>query len=181
MDEDQERAPRRSEAKAEMVMLERWVRAYQPVVFRAAYLILRDTQAAEDVAQETFIRAYNAARRADPGEGVRAWLYRIAVNTALNEIRRRKRERTAVEKIRPHEGYDPMDASDRTSVVSQAIDKLPDRLRVAVICRYFLDLSEQEMAQVLRVRPGTIKSRLHEARKLLAGDEALVAAAGTTG
>ncbi|MEX0875040.1 MAG: RNA polymerase sigma factor [Actinomycetota bacterium] len=172
MDEATERA---------MTMLERWVRAYQPVVFRAAYLILRDTQAAEDVAQETFIRAYNAARRADPGDEVRAWLYRIAVNTALNEVRRRKRERAAIGRVRPEDGFDPMESSDRTSIVSEAIDKLPDRLRVAVICRYFLDLSESEMAQVLKVRPGTVKSRLHEARRLLAGDDALVGVAGTTG
>ncbi len=157
-------------------MLERWVTTYQPVVFRAAYLILRDTQAAEDVAQDTFIRAYNAALRSDPGEGVRSWLYRIAVNTSLNELRRRKRETAAVSRIGGTGGYDPMDSSDTRSVVSGAIDRLPDRLRVAVICRYFLDLSETEMAAVLRVRPGTVKSRLHEARRLLAGDDALVAA-----
>jgi RNA polymerase sigma-70 factor (ECF subfamily) len=159
-----------------MRMLERWVTTYQPVVFRAAYLILRDTQAAEDVAQDTFIRAYNAALRSDPGEGVRSWLYRIAVNTSLNELRRRKRETAAVSRIGGNGGHDPMDSSDTQAVVSEAIDRLPDRLRVAVICRYFLDLSENEMAAVLRVRPGTVKSRLHEARRLLAGDDALVAA-----
>ena len=159
-----------------MAMLERWVGTFQPVVYRAAYLILRDAQAAEDVAQDTFIRAYNAALRTDPGEFVRSWLYRIAVNTALNELRRRKRETAAVTRVGVEGGYDPTDASDTQTVVSEAIDRLPDRLRVAVICRYFLDLSENEMAQVLRVRPGTVKSRLHEARRLLATDETLVAA-----
>jgi RNA polymerase sigma-70 factor (ECF subfamily) len=170
MDEKREQA---------MAMLERWVTAYQPVVFRAAYLILRDTQAAEDVAQDTFIRAYNAALRYDPGEGVRSWLYRIAVNTSLNELRRRKRERAAVERMETGVVVDPSDRSDTSSVVGEAIDRLPDRLRVAVICRYFLDLSEAEMAQVLKVRPGTVKSRLHEARRLLAGDASLVAAGET--
>jgi RNA polymerase sigma factor (sigma-70 family) len=159
-----------------MAMLERWVTTFQPVVYRAAYLILRDKQAAEDVAQDTFIRAYNAALRTDPGEFVRSWLYRIAVNTALNELRRRKRETAAVTRIGGEAGYDPTDASDTQAVVAEAIDRLPDRLRVAVICRYFLDLTEIEMAQVLRVRPGTVKSRLHEARRQLAGDDALVAA-----
>jgi RNA polymerase sigma factor (sigma-70 family) len=170
MDEKREQA---------MAMLERWVTAYQPVVFRAAYLILRDTQAAEDVAQDTFIRAYNAALRYDPGEGVRSWLYRIAVNTSLNELRRKKRERAAVGRMEIGGGVDPSDRSDTSSVVGEAIDRLPDRLRVAVICRYFLDLSEAEMAQVLGVRPGTVKSRLHEARRLLAGDASLVAAGET--
>jgi len=167
MDERQEQA---------MASLERWVTAFQPVVFRAAYLILRDTQAAEDVAQDTFIRAYNAALRMDPGDGVRSWLYRIAVNTSLNELRRRKRETSAISRMEKDTSFDPSDRSDTRTVVSDAIDRLPDRLRVAVICRYFLDLSEAEMARVLQVRPGTVKSRLHEARQLLAGDQRLVAA-----
>jgi RNA polymerase sigma-70 factor (ECF subfamily) len=164
-----------------MVMLERWVTAYQPVVFRAAYLILKDKQAAEDVAQDTFIRAYNAALRMDPGEGVRSWLYRIAVNTSLNELRRRTRETAAVSRMDKDTGFDPSDRSDTQAIVGEAIDRLPDRLRVVVILRYFLDLSEMEMARVLKVRPGTVKSRLYDARKLLAGDESLVGASATTG
>jgi RNA polymerase sigma-70 factor, ECF subfamily len=167
MDENKERAMR---------MLEWWVTAYQPVVFRAAYLILRDKQAAEDVAQDTFIRAYNAALRKEPGEAVRSWLYRIAVNTSLNELRRRKREKAAVDRIEVLSPVDPSGSSDTATVVADAIDRLPDRLRVVVICRYFLDLSEAEMAQVLRVRPGTVKSRLHEARRLLAADGSLIGA-----
>jgi RNA polymerase sigma factor (sigma-70 family) len=170
-----------SEDKREkaMRMLERWVTAYQPVVFRAAYLILRDLAAAEDVAQDTFLRAYNAALRLnDPGDGVRSWLYRIAVNTSLNELRRRKRETAAVSRIGGDVGLDPSESADTSAVVGEAIDRLPERLRVAVICRYFLDLSENEMAVALRVRPGTVKSRLHEARKMLAGDQSLVGANG---
>jgi RNA polymerase sigma-70 factor, ECF subfamily len=172
MDEKKEQAMR---------SLERWVTAYQPVVFRAAYLILRDKQSAEDVAQDTFIRAYNAALHSDPGDGVRSWLYRIAVNTSLNELRRRKRETAAVSRMDRDGSFDPSEHSDTQAVVSEAIDRLPDRLRVAVICRYFLDLSETEMARVLKVRPGTVKSRLHEARRLLAGDETLVAAGASPG
>lgn len=173
MDEDRERAMR---------SVERWITAYQPVVFRAAYLILRDKAAAEDVAQETFMRAFRAAHHTDPGEGVRAWLYRIAVNTALNEVRRRKRETAAIDRVRPtNVAADPSDTSDTAAVVADAVERLPDRLRVAVICRYFLDLSEREIAHVLKVRPGTVKSRLFEARRLLAGDDVLAVAAGTGG
>lgn len=173
MDEDRERAMR---------SLERWVTAYQPVVFRAAYLILRDTSAAEDVAQETFLKAFRAAHRVDPGEGARAWLYRIAVNTALNEVRRRKRETAAVQRVGAvGVAPDGTDARDTAAVVAEAIDRLPDRLRITVICRYFLELSEREISQTLKVRPGTVKSRLHEARRLLAGDDAMAVAAGTSG
>jgi RNA polymerase sigma-70 factor (ECF subfamily) len=156
--------------------LERWVTAFQPVVFRAAYLILRDTQAAEDVAQETFIRAYHAALRSDPGEFVRSWLYRIAVNTALNELRRRKRGGAAVARMPQDAGVDTTDALETSSVVSAALDQLPDRLRMVVICKYFLDLTEAETARILAIRQGTVKSRLHDARQLLAMDESLVGA-----
>src|SRR5439155_988539 len=155
-----------------MRRFERWVTAFQPVVFRAAYLILRDASAAEDVAQETFIRAYRASGRTDPGEAVRPWLYRIAVNTALNELRRRKRESAAVSRLEPISSVDDTRIEDR-SVVAAAIERLPDHLRLAVICRYFLDLSENEIARVLGVRPGTVKSRLHLARKALSADDEL--------
>src|SRR5687767_1369852 len=162
-----------------MAMLERWIKAYQPVVYRAAWLILRDRDAAEDVAQETFLRAWRAADRVYDEDGVKAWLYRIAVNTSLNHIRKRKRERTALQRVEtPDAVPDRADARATASVVAEAVDKLPERLRVTVICKYFLDLSELQIAQTLRIRPGTVKSRLFEARRLLAGDEELALAAG---
>jgi RNA polymerase sigma-70 factor (ECF subfamily) len=162
-----------------MRTLERWVETYQSVVFRAAYLILRDEDSAADVAQDTFVRAWRAADRITDEQGVRPWLYRIAVNTALNHLRKLRRETAAIARIDTDQSLvDATDRSDITSVVSAAIDRLPDRLRVAVICRYFLDLSELQTARTLSVRPGTVKSRLHEARRLLAGDENLAMAAG---
>ena len=92
-------------------------------------------------------------------------------------FRRRKRERSAVSRVDAGVVADPSLSVDASSDVSAAIDRLPERLRVAVICRYFLDLSEADMAAVLRVRPGTVKSRLHEARALLAKDPGLVVTA----
>jgi RNA polymerase sigma-70 factor (ECF subfamily) len=165
--------------KEAMRTLERWVETYQPVVFKAAYLILRDEDSAADVAQDTFVRAWRAADRITDEQGVRPWLYRIAVNTALTHLRKLRRESAAIARIDTRRTIaDASDAADTASVVSAAIGRLPDRLRVAVICRYFLDLSEIEIARTLSVRPGTVKSRLHEARRLLAGDESLAMAAG---
>lgn len=161
----------------ERATLEEWIDLYQPVIFRAAYLILRDPDAAADVAQETFVRAWSARRKAS-GEGVRPWLYRIAVNTALNDVRRRRRESSALARFDIPSAADPMAAAETATVVGDAIDRLPERLRITLICRYFLDLSEAEIAQTLRVRAGTVKSRLHSARTLLAGDEDLAMVAG---
>lgn len=160
-----------------MRTLERWVQTYQPVVFRAVYLIIRDEGAAEDVAQETFIRAWRASDRVYDEKGIGSWLYRIAVNLALNHLRKRRRESAALTRVGSVEAaIDPTDTADTASVVADAIDRLPERLRVTVICRYFLDLSELEIAQTLRIRPGTVKSRLHEARRVLATDESLALA-----
>jgi RNA polymerase sigma-70 factor (ECF subfamily) len=162
-----------------MDRLQQWVELHQPTVFRAAYLILKDADAAADVAQDTFLRAWRAADRVTDEQGVRPWLYRIAVNTAINHLRKRKREGAALSRIgTPVAVPDPTDARATAAVVAEAVDRLPDRLRVAVVCRYFLDLSEAETARTLRVRPGTVKSRLFEARRLLAGDEDLAMAAG---
>lgn len=169
------------ETKQAMEMLERWVADHQETVFRAAYLILRNRETAEDVAQETFLRAYRAAHRLRPSDDPRPWLYRIATNTALNHLRSLRRQRGAYARL------DPPDPEDETidhhitrSAVAEGLRRLPDRLRVPVVLRYYLDLPDKDIARALRIRPGTVKSRLHEARKLLASDDDVVAAAGRT-
>lgn len=158
--------------------LEEWVARHQPVVYRAARLILRDGPAAEDVAQETFVRAFRAAGRRPVGDPA-PWLYRIAVNLALNRLRSRRREEAALARLEPGGAVDPEDAAvagTTRSEVAEALGRLPDRLRVPVVLRYYLDLPEREIAAVLGIRPGTTKSRLHQARRLLAADATLVAA-----
>lgn len=173
------------ERDAPMELLERWVAQHQPVVYRAAYLVLRDHDAAEDVAQEAFIRAYRAADRLEPGSNVRGWLYKIATNTALNRLRSRRREIGALARIgraAEEDGHhDPTEEQTTRSAVEEALERLPERLRVPVVLRYYLDLPERDIARALRIRPGTVKSRLHEARKRLAEDADMAVAAGGTG
>ncbi len=112
--------------------LEAWVTSYQPVVYRAACLILRDPAAAEDVAQETFLRALRAADRIDPGTNVGPWLYRIAVNVALNQLRSRRRAERNVRRLAGEEpsGEDIAERNATRSAVGQGLRRLPDRLRV---------------------------------------------------
>lgn len=159
--------------------LERWVELHQPVVYRAAWLILRDRGAAEDVAQETFLRAFRNAHRLPADADARPWLYRIAVNLALNRLRSRRRERRALDRLEPSAGswVDEVPPGVGDSAVAEALRRLPDRLRVPLILRYYLDLPEKEVARGLGLRQGTVKSRLHEARRVLAADESIAAAA----
>lgn len=164
-----------------MEMLEGWVREHQSVVYRAACLILRDEHAAEEVAQETFLRAARAADRLPPGAEIRPWLYRIAVNLALTRLRSRRREHQALERLAamPESGHrvdELFEHRMRRVIVGEALQRLPDRLRVPVILRYYLDLPEEAIARSLGIRRGTVKSRLHSARVMLADDESIVAA-----
>jgi RNA polymerase sigma-70 factor (ECF subfamily) len=127
------------------------VRAHQEAAFRAAYLIVRDAAAAEDVAQEAFVRAYRALGSFNAGDPFRPWLLRIATNLALNEVRgRRRREGFAV-------------ASDELRELDLALQQLPERDRAVLYLRHFFELSEKEMAVALNCAPGTVKSRLNRA------------------
>jgi RNA polymerase sigma-70 factor (ECF subfamily) len=166
-DEAIERA-RRGDHAAFGALVER----YQEVAFRAAYLIVRDATAAEDVAQDAFIRAYRALRSFRQGEPFRPWLLRIVTNAALNEVRSRNR-RTGmlgrVAAIAPRSA-DPPDVAlgdQHASMLARAINELSPDDRVVLHLRYFLELPEREIATAIGKPPGTVKSRLHRASKRL--------------
>ncbi|HLI57684.1 MAG TPA: RNA polymerase sigma factor [Actinomycetota bacterium] len=169
-----------------MELQERWLQEYQPRVFRAACLILRDPAAAEDIAQETFLRAAWARPSIAPGDDASRWLYRVAVNLSLNVLRARRREERALARLGVDPEADPggpdrLEASVTASTVAEALEKLPERLRVPVILHYYLELSEKEIAGMVGVPRGTVKSRLHSARGLLAMDASIGAVHSAVG
>ena len=149
------------------------VREHQQAAFRAAYLILHDAQAAEDAAQEGFVRAYRQLHRFRGEDPFRPWLLRIVTNLALNETRRRKRglallERFGRQPARHEPGPESVTtATEESREVWQAINRLPPDDRLILYLRYFLELSEADMARVIARAPGTVKSRLHRAGRRL--------------
>jgi RNA polymerase sigma-70 factor (ECF subfamily) len=155
------------------LLVEGYGRAY-----RTAYLIMRDPGDAEDAVQEAFLRVWRFRDALPEGDGVQPWLYRVLVNTCYSQLRREvpRRNRAAGDgafETMPTAGPSPeaMAASgDTASVVMDALDDLPDQLRVPAVLRYWTGLSEKEIAVAIRRRPGTVKSRLHEARRRLAAD-----------
>lgn len=145
------------------------VRRHQEAAFRAAYLIVRDAAAAEDAAQEAFVRAYRGLARFREGEPFRPWLLRIATNLALNEARANRRRRGLLERV-GFRGSPAEPAADRALVAGEtrselwdAINALPADDRVVLYLRYFLELPEKEIAAVIGKAPGTVKSRLSRA------------------
>ena len=148
------------------------VERYQEVAFRAAYLIVRDAQAAEDCAQDAFIRAYRGLRGFRRGEPFRPWLLRIVTNVALNDVRSKQRrtglfDRVAAVAPKAVDAPDFSLGDEHATTLARAINELPLDDRVVLHLRYFLDLPEREIATAIGKPPGTVKSRLHRAGKRL--------------
>jgi RNA polymerase sigma-70 factor (ECF subfamily) len=151
------------------------VRAHQEAAFRAAYLILHDAQAAEDVTQEGFVRAYQGLASFREEAAFRPWLLRIVTNLALNQVRSRGRGLAMLQRLggRRQEIEPPAEesfaATEEARTVWQALNRLDPDDRLILYLRYFLEQSEDEMARVIGKAPGTVKSRLHRAGRRLRG------------
>jgi RNA polymerase sigma-70 factor (ECF subfamily) len=152
---------------------------YAPA-FRTACLILHNRADAEEAVQEAFLRAWRFRAAVPVGEGVQPWLYRVVVNACLSKLRSETRHRTdstqTAELIETGPGPEGLavDGVTHRTVVSALAD-LPEHLRVVVALRYYAGLSEREIAAAIHRRPGTVKSRLHEAKSRLGADPRLVA------
>ena len=143
------------------------VSAHQQPVFRLAYLLLGDPDDAQDIAQETFIRAYHALHRFDTERPLRPWLLRIAANLSYNRQRSLRRYLAALKRLAQDEPHtspatiDPQGGGER--LLGEAVSRLKWAQREAIYLRYFLGMSEAEMADAMGIAPGTVKSRLHRA------------------
>ncbi len=147
------------------------VRRYADVTFRTAYLITGDASEAQDASQEGFVKAFRALPRFRVDAPVRPWLLRIVANEARNRRRAAVRRATLALRVahdRPSGGAAPSPeatvlARERRAALIAAINGLRDEDRLVIGYRYFLDLSEAEMATALGCARGTIKSRLSRA------------------
>ena len=131
-------------------------------VARALAMTLADPHLGAEAADEAMARAYQRWDRVagfdDPG----GWVYRVGLNWATSVLRRRQRA------PQPLAERDPVDvAAPREPSVLAALADLDVRHRAVVVCRFYLGLTEAETATALRVRPGTVKSRLHRALRIL--------------
>jgi RNA polymerase sigma-70 factor (ECF subfamily) len=148
------------------------IRAHSQGVLNVIYRLCGNMQVAEDAAQETFIQAWLKLRSYRPGTSLRNWLYRIAVNTAIDMLRKEKRilpGEIGDLNLRDSEpGPETMAAkSERTEIVQEAILALPDASRAVLVLREYEGFSYKEISESLEIPVGTVMSRLNYARKLL--------------
>jgi RNA polymerase sigma-70 factor (ECF subfamily) len=151
------------------------VETYQTPVYNLCYRMLGDAQEAEDAAQETFWRAYQAIKRYDPHRPFITWLLSIAAHYCIDQQRRRRLPTIDLELL-PEEGApDPTPNPEKMVAITEEerglrklLVELNPQDRAALIMRYWYDFSDQEIAQSLSLTVSAVKSRLHRSRQLLA-------------
>ncbi|GIV18424.1 MAG: RNA polymerase sigma-H factor [Armatimonadota bacterium] len=143
------------------------LRRYRNPIVNLAYQMLGDREEAEDVAQETFVQAFVHLRRFRGQSSLFTWLYRIAVNACRMRLRQRRLLPLLDERY-----ADDADFDERAWMLKQQVDEtlrqLPEPLREVLILREMHELSYEQIAQVLGVPVGTVRSRLHTARQRFA-------------
>ena len=148
------------------------VRRYYSDVVNVVYRLCGDSGLAEDTTQEAFLRAWVNLPSFHPQSSLRNWLYRIAVNAALDVLRRRSEDTAGGEKMQglPDQAVGPETAlieKERATFLQNAILSLPEACRRVLILREYGELTYQEIAQVLDIPLGTVMSRLNYARNCL--------------
>ena len=148
---------------------EKIVDKYQKLVFRLANKFVKDFDDAEEITQSVFVKAYENLNSYNPKYKFFSWLYRIAVNEAINYEKRKKKNEIIDENIRSH-NQDPDKIYDDNVLNDNIIDALMDidmLYRLPVVLKHFLDYSYKELSYLLDVPEKTVKSRLFTGRQLL--------------
>jgi RNA polymerase sigma-70 factor (ECF subfamily) len=157
------------------------VEAYQSHVYNLCYRMLGEPEAAEDAAQETFLRAYQHLQRYDRNRPFATWLLSIAAHYCIDRLRRRRFSFTSLDddqdwgatEFADVDAPNPEDVTvhrERCRAMQAAIGKLSPTDRAAIVLRYWHDCSEAEIAATLDLSVSAVKSRLHRARRELAGN-----------
>jgi RNA polymerase sigma-70 factor (ECF subfamily) len=151
---------------------------------RTAYLILGNRPDAEDAVQESFLRAWKFRDSLVTGQSFKPWLYRVVVNTCNSKLRKeiphRDRRSNDDDIVGVAMIDDPITRVALSNDVMTALKDLPAHLRIVIVLRYYADLSERDIAVVIGRQPGTVKSRLNDARSRLAVHPALQSESSTT-
>ncbi len=170
-------------AKGDVTAFERIVRKYEKYVCTTVFGVLRHREDSFDVAQEVFLKLYHSIGSFKGDSSFSSWLYRIAKNTALDHLRREKKRRTVSLTSENDDGeeviLDIPDESvgaspekalltkERVAILYEALDKLSDEHREIITLRDINGYTYEEVAQMLDIEIGTVKSRLFRAREQL--------------
>ena len=145
------------------------VTRFERPLFNVALRVLHDHEEARDVVQTAFLRAWKHLGSYRPEHRFFSWIYRIAYNEAVNQLRKRRTEPLDDQLVSTDRRPDEAAADEQTAMmVEQAVKELDEDLRQVIVLRHWLDQSYDEMAETLGIPAKTVKSRLFTARQRLA-------------
>jgi RNA polymerase sigma-70 factor, ECF subfamily len=156
------------------------VDAYQTHVYNLCYRMLGEPESAEDASQETFLRAFQHLHRYDRKRPFATWLLSIAAHYCIDRLRRRKFSISSIDQDEDDSGFELPDAdapnpesevvhNEQREQMQGLLKRLDSVDRAAIVLRYWNDCSEAEIAEALNLTVSAVKSRLHRARRELAG------------
>ena len=180
---DEQRAVRRLK-QGDIGGLAVLVKRYQSQAIQAAYLVTHDLALAEDVVQDVFLQVYRYIGHFDQGRRFEPWFMRSVVNAAVKAARRQQSDLSLDAAALKNDGDDEVsfadllpdlapgpDAALERAEIEEAVERalvlLPPEQRAAIVLRYYLDLTDDEIATHLNCAPGTVRWRLHTARRQL--------------
>ncbi len=146
------------------------VRRYEDRIYNLCRYLVRDPRDAQDAAQDVFLKAYRGLKDFRPDSSLYTWIYRIAVNTSLDYRRRSRREASREAALSddlpsaqplPDQVYE---SKEITEAIQAALPRLREKLRAPIVLREIEGLSYEEIAKVLDLSVGTVKSRISRAR-----------------
>ncbi|MEK5322856.1 RNA polymerase sigma factor SigW [Aeribacillus sp. FSL M8-0254] len=157
------------------------VELYKDKIFQLCYRMLGNAHEAEDIAQEAFIRVYMNIHSFDMNKKFSTWIYRIATNLSIDRIRKKKPDYYLDAEVAGTDGLTmysqvssdiampekEVEAIELQETIQKEILKLPDKYRSVIVLRYIEELSLQEIAEILELPVGTVKTRIHRGREAL--------------
>jgi RNA polymerase sigma-70 factor (ECF subfamily) len=148
------------------------VARYGPRLYRMAYRVLGDSFEAWDICQEAFVRAFTSLERFDERLSFYTWLYRIAMNLTIDNLRR-KRVRRSVDMGEPDRFASPgpppeqiLQEAERAQRVQEVLGRLPEKYRVVIVLRDMEGFTPREIAKIIKIPSSLVRWRLHHARTL---------------
>ncbi|MFT6756093.1 MAG: RNA polymerase sigma factor (sigma-70 family) [Urechidicola sp.] len=151
------------------------VERYQNMVFALALKMLKHREESEEVSQDTFIKVYKSLSKFNGESKFSTWIYRIAYNTCLDRIKKNSKynnnveinEITSNEISHTESIFDSLENKERSIIVKQCMDKLPEDERIIIHLFYFEELSLKEIVEIVSMTEGNVKVKLFRARKKL--------------
>ncbi|MFT4642652.1 MAG: RNA polymerase sigma factor (sigma-70 family) [Candidatus Azotimanducaceae bacterium] len=151
------------------------VERYQNMVFALALKMLKHREESEEVSQDTFIKVYKSLSKFNGESKFSTWIYRIAYNSCLDRIKKNSKynnnveinEITSNEISHTESIFDSLENKERSIIVKQCMDKLPEDERIIIHLFYFEELSLKEIVEIVSMTEGNVKVKLFRARKKL--------------